>query len=155
MRQKRQKQDIAVSRGRPQAAWVRVYTACTVLLGVWLLLTGISGGGAAKNPYVKDQAKTSTALRVHLEQTLSRPAPAKRLFVEGYFMRTAIAAHEVLGAAAAGLDTSAGLERARTFADSLVARQLPHGYWPIGYATSWLADMGAALGVFVALEPHV
>ncbi len=155
MRRKRQKQDIAAPRGKRQDAWFRACTACAVLLGLWLLFHGISEAGAPKNPYVKDQAKTSTALRVHFEQTLARPAPAKRLFVEGYFMRAAVAAHEVLGAAAAGLDTGAGLERARTFADSLVARQLPHGYWPIGYATSWLADMGAALGVFVALEPHV
>lgn len=104
---------------------------------------------AERNPYVRDVDEARKALTTLSQRTLSRPTRATRLFVEGYYMRSLVAASEVLQP-----DPPAGVELALAFADSLVSKQMPHGYWTIGYGTSWLADMGAALGIFPALEGH-
>jgi hypothetical protein len=130
-----------VNRSRNSLAFVLVVAAA---LGL-----GAVTGAAERNPYVRDVDEARKALAILSQRTLSRPGRAKRLFVEGYFMRSLVAAIEALPA-----DPPAGIGPALAFADSLVAQQMPHGYWSIGYGTSWLADMGAALGIFPALESH-
>jgi hypothetical protein len=117
------------------------------------------GSPALRSPYVRDLAAARAALDELTQHTLARPRRAERLFVEGYFMRSLVAAHDVLGPAGTGaIDAAAArrlLEPAIAFAETLVVHQNEHGYWDIAYASSWLADMGAALGLFQALEPHV
>jgi len=120
-----------------------------VLAGTPCLPEGPRAGSAERNPYVRDTQSARKALATLTQRTLARPGPSRRLFVEGYFMRSLVAAEEFLQPPA-----RPGVARALAFADSLVAQQLPHGYWKIGYGTSWLADMGAALGIFHALEPY-
>ena len=106
-----------------------------------------------------DPEAARTALRVLCAHTLARPPGPRRLFVEGYFMRSLVAAHPLLqpkaGEAADGYDARAGLARAIDWADELIATQDTLGYWPTGYGAVFLADMAAALGLFPALEPHV
>ena len=126
-----------------------VAALCILAVGVW---------ADSRNPYLRDPAKAETALRAWSTGTLARPAPAAKLFVEGYFMRGLVAAQSVPMQSQSdgeGVGGASGVARATAFADSLVAQQQHHGFWSIGYATSWLADMGAALGVFHALEAHV
>jgi hypothetical protein len=102
-----------------------------------------------------NQAAARAALRDHARSILDRPAPAKRLFVEGYFARTLVAAHEVFaGSRADSALALAALAGGFAFAESLVGAQRDTGYWRLGYDTGWVADMGAALGIFAALEPH-
>jgi hypothetical protein len=91
--------------------------------------------------------------------TLARPRPDPRLFVEAYFMRGFVAAYEAL----AGHDSEAPawfardslLSRALAFADRLVETQSPLGYWPLGYPRVYFADIGAAVGLFAALDPYI
>jgi hypothetical protein len=91
--------------------------------------------------------------------TLARPSPAKRLFVEGYLVRSLVAAGEVLQEHPRnGRDSvlaRAALERAIDWADTLAAHQDQYGFWHIGYGAGWTADMAAAAALFAAIEPHV
>jgi hypothetical protein len=118
-------------------------------------------GAPASSPgrYSADPRQSRDALRLLCAHTLARPAGPRSLFVEGYFMRTLLAAHAISdslpGEVPTWFDSHAGLERARAFADQLVATQDAHGYWPLGYGAVYIADMGAALGLLPALEPHV
>jgi len=110
----------------------------------------------AWQPDSHTRATARDALRAHTQWILSRPHPAERLFVEGYFARSLVAAHDVLGAAGADSTLArAALRRATAFADSLVTSQRADGYWSIGYGSGWVADMGASLAIFAALEPYV
>lgn len=99
------------------------------------------------------------ALRIWSAHTIERPRRAARLFVEGYFMRTLVAAHEALQPYAseddAWLDTRLGIEAAIAYGDTMLARQNKFSQWPLGYAAVWYADMGAAVALFPALEPYV
>jgi hypothetical protein len=81
------------------------------------------------------------------------------LFVEGYFHRSLLAAHEALGSppprGEAWVDPAAALGRAVAFGDSLVGAQSFRGHWKTGYRADWWADMGAAAAIFAGLEAHV
>ena len=99
--------------------------------------------------YVRDVDSARVSLDTLTRATLARPERSSRLFVEGYFMRSLVASSEVLGT-----EEGPAISRAIAFADTLVAQQMPNGYWSIGYGSAWLADMGAALGIFHALEEH-
>jgi len=119
----------------------------------------------ARGSYAIEPARVADALELLCEQTLARPEPSKKLFIEGYFMRTLVAAHEALrsaGGAAEPLvgrhrtvDTSRGLTQAVGFADWMLRGQDARGYWPLGYKAIYVADMAAVVGLFTALEQHV
>src|SRR5262245_45354695 len=133
-----------------------------------------AGGDAARERkpdlasavYVRDRKSATHALQVVTAHTLARPVRAKRLFVEGYFMRSLVAAQAALGDADAvlagapgqpadSLDVRRGVDMAIAFADSLVTRQDKFGYWPIGYPAVFIADMASAVELFAAIEPFV
>lgn len=109
-------------------------------------------------PYGLDPAAARSALRVLCAHTLARPPGPRRLFVEGYFMRSQVLAHAIFDSLPREnpewFDSGAGLARALDWADTLVASQDTTGYWATGYGAVFLADMAAALGVFPALEPY-
>ncbi len=144
------------------------------LLGVVLLLGCLGCGGgdpgadrsqaaapatsapapAAPAPYAVNVVGARKALRTLTAATLARRQRSQRLFVEGYYLRSIVAAHEAL-VPADSLDTQAGIRLAVAFADGLVRRQDDDGYWYIGYDAAWLADIAATLGLFRVLEAHV
>jgi hypothetical protein len=107
--------------------------------------------------YCNDPAAARRALEVLCAHASERPARVPQLFIEGYTMRALVAAD-----ALADLHFRTGREGERprrndpiAWADSLALRQNDCGYWPLGYGEGWTADMAAALGLFVALEPYV
>ena len=132
----------------------------------------------AQGRYAADPGRAAAALELLCEHTLARPETSIRLFIEGYFMRSLVAGHEVLRglpsvadvaamprrkdtratlppAGARLLDTQQGLTRAITFADWMLTGQDSAGYWPLGYKAVYVADMAAVTGLFAALVPHV
>jgi tetratricopeptide (TPR) repeat protein len=128
---------------------MRAKIACILVLAIaGCGRTRVPGSNFTAAPS-QDQAAATAALDAMAEHILAHPQPASRLFVEGYRMRTLVAAHELGVAHATG-----GLEAALRFADSLVTQQRDDGYWHIGYDTGWVADMAAALAIFGTLEPH-
>jgi hypothetical protein len=110
----------------------------------------------AAGRYGIDTLAARAALRVLGAHTLYRPRRAQRLFVEGYFMRSLVAAHSILGTdGGEWFDTRAGLARAIEYADTLAATQTFIGFWTVGYGARYFADMAAAVALFPALEPYV
>ncbi len=70
------------------------------------------------------------------------------IFIGGYYMRTLVAAYEILG-------DRRYLDTAIAYGDYLLKRQMPSGYWATGYGTVYFADTGSALGLLVVLYKHV
>jgi hypothetical protein len=91
--------------------------------------------------------------------TLARPPGARRLFVEGYFMRTLVAAQDICDSlpheTPEWFDAPACRDAALSWADGLVTSQDKFGYWPLGYGAVYIADMAAALALFPALGRDV
>jgi hypothetical protein len=122
---------------------------------------GAAKGGtpAAVERAVPEVRGARAALRRLAEQTLARPQPATRLFVEAYFQRSLAATHDVLLDTRCSAQDSAlarrALASAVAFADTFAACQTAQGYWRLGYDRGWIADMAAAAGIFVAVAPHV
>jgi len=112
----------------------------------------------ARGRYCDTPAKARESVVALATHTLERPKRARRLFVEAYFMRSLIAAHEVVQLADPGtreaFDSRRCIERAIAFADTMVLLQDKRGYWPLGYPAVFYADMGAAVGLFPAIEPY-
>jgi hypothetical protein len=97
------------------------------------------------------------ALRLWTQHLLARPVMSQRLFIEGYFMRGLIAAHEALPwapVADAPLDTPVGLQRAAGFAEWMLSGQTELGYWPLGYRAVYVADMAAVIALYAELGPY-
>lgn len=72
----------------------------------------------------------------------------KYIFIGGYYMRDLVAGYQIFG-------ERRYLDVAIAYADSLLAKQSPRGYWQTGYSRLYLADTGSALGLFIALYDHV
>jgi hypothetical protein len=113
----------------------------------------------ARARYSLDSRAARDALRTMCAHTLARPRPDPRLFVEAYFMRGFVAAYEALAGheseAPAWFDRDSLLSHAIAFADRMVETQSPLGYWSLGYPAVYFADLGAAVGLFAALDPHI
>ncbi len=115
---------------------------------------------APRGRYALDTRLAAAALELWAAHTLDRPEVSKRLFIEGYFLRGLVAAHDVLaprpGAAPRrrSADTEHGVLQALSFADWMLSGQDADGYWPLGYKAVYIADMAAVVGLFSALEPH-
>lgn len=70
------------------------------------------------------------------------------IFVGGYCMRDLVAGYRIFGEKRY-LDTAIG------YADRLLKKQSPRGYWQTGYGRLYLADTASALGLFIVLYEHV
>ena len=120
---------------------------------VGLLLSSLSAPARAwaggDNPFCSDAGCTET--RALLKQTcdyiVANKATVPTIYVGGYYMRTLVAGHEILG-------DQRYLDTALAYSDSLLGKQMPNGFWPTGYGSVYLADTGSALGLFIALYKH-
>ena len=72
--------------------------------------------------YAMDPSRSASALELLCSQTLQRPAPSIRLFIEGYYMRTLVLAHGVDELVALSEGTS--LLNAKAQREGLVLRPL-------------------------------
>ena len=73
---------------------------------------------------------------------------ARTIFTNGYYMRTLVAGYRIFG-------ERRYLDAAVRYADLLLEKQSPRGYWATGYGNIYLADTGSALGLFAVLHRHV
>lgn len=127
---------------------------CVSTLCLLLLLPVLSSAAAApsvrKNPFCKnsDCAQTRQLLRQLCNYIVKEKSNFPVIFVGGYYMRTLVAGYEIFG-------DRQYLDTATAYADSLLKKQMPNGFWPSGYGTVWLADTGSALGLFITLYNHV
>jgi hypothetical protein len=133
--------------------WMRALLV-TLLLGMPLAIA-LPLVAKEKQLYTRSPAAMHAALFEIAQHITERGAPAQRLFVESYFMRSLIAAHEAVGDEVEPEVAHAWLRQAVAFGDSLLLIQNDDGYLPIGYPAGYLADMAAALCVFPVLEPYV
>ncbi|MGH7946379.1 MAG: hypothetical protein ACREF9_15420 [Opitutaceae bacterium] len=79
---------------------------------------------------------------------MAEKADFRTIFIGGYYMRTLVAGSRIL-------EDHRYLDTAIAYADSLLTRQSPRGYWGTGYGNVYLADTGSALGLFIVLHKHV
>lgn len=70
------------------------------------------------------------------------------IFIGGYYMRDLVAGYEIFG-------EKRYLDIAIDYADRLLEKQAPRGYWQTGYSRLYLADTGSAVGLFIVLYDHV
>jgi hypothetical protein len=98
--------------------------------------------------FVEDEVASKQALRQLSDYILAEKKDFPIIFIGGYYMRTLVAASRILG-------EPRYLEAAIDYADKLLAKQSPRGYWGTGYGDIFLADTGSALGLFIVLHKHV
>ncbi len=70
------------------------------------------------------------------------------IYIGGYYMRTLVAGYQIF-------HDPRYLATAVAYSHYLLRRQMPNGFWATGYGPVYLADTGSALGLLVALYPHV
>lgn len=119
-----------------------------ILLGCSGCLMAKAAETSPANLFVVDRDASKLALRQLCDHIVAEKSDFKVIFVGGYYMRTLVAASEIL-------DEPAYLEAAIRWADLLLERQTPSGYWDTGYGTVFLADTSSALGLLMTLRPHV
>jgi hypothetical protein len=92
--------------------------------------------------------KTRELLKNLCDYIVKEKASFPAIYVGGYYMRTLVAGYEIFG-------NKQYLDTALAYGDSLLARQMPNGFWGTGYGPVYMADTGSALGLFVVLYKHV
>jgi hypothetical protein len=95
-----------------------------------------------------DCTKTRQTFRQICDFIVKKRASYPTIFVAGYYMRDLVDGYEIFG-------DRKYLDTAIAYGDSLLKKQLASGFWPTGYGPIFLADTGSALGLLIALYPHV
>lgn len=125
---------------------------CVILLCLLLLFPLFSPAASRgqASPFCADAGcqQTRQYLKQLCEYIVKKKSNFPAIFVGGYYMRTLVAGYEIFG-------DQRYLKTAIAYADSLLERQMPNGFWPTGYGPVYLADTGSALGLFIALYHHV
>ena len=105
---------------------------------------------AQASPFCSDSGcrQSRRLLRQMCDYIVKEKSHEPVIFIGGYYMRTLVAGYEIFG-------NRQYLNTAVAYADSLLKKQMPNGFWPSGYGTVYLADTGSALGLFIALYNHV
>lgn len=120
----------------------------------WLLVFAVAGPLACSaaqppsSPLCSDCAATRLAFRRLCDYIVTEKADFPAIFVGGYYMRALVAGSEIFG-------ERRYLQTAEAYADKLLAKQSPKGYWATGYGNIYLADTGSALGLLAVLYKHV
>lgn len=123
-----------------------------IVFGLLLLfpLRSPAASTAEQNPFCAKAncQQTRQLLRQLCDYIVANKSDFPVIFVGGYYMRTLVAGYEIFG-------DQRYLETATTYADTLLKKQMPSGFWSTGYGAVYLADTGSALGLFIALYNHV
>ena len=122
-------------------------SSCMLLLFPVLLLAAPAPGGT---PFCADSGCTQTRelFKQLCDYILKEKTAFPITYVAGYYMRTLVAGYEILG-------EQRYLDAAVRYADGLLKRQNPQGYWLTGYGGIELADTACALDLFSVLYKHV
>lgn len=113
-----------------------------------LSVSALFGSSAPAPVFIDDAVAGKTALRELCDHIVAEKKDFPIIFIGGYYMRTLVAASQIL-------DEPRYLEAAIAYADFLLEKQSPRGYWGTGYGDIFLADTGSALGLFIVLSKHV
>lgn len=125
---------------------------CACILCLLLLFPALSSAASTvqKDPFCAGTGCRQT--RQYLKQLCNYIVKKKShfpvIFVGGYYMRTLVAGYDIFG-------DQRYLNTAIAYADYLLKKQMPNGFWASGYGTVYLADTGSALGLFITLYHHV
>jgi hypothetical protein len=114
-------------------------------------LLGLSWLAASARPadtYCHDVKATTAIFRNLCDYIAVEKRDNPIMFRGAYYMRTLVAGYEIFG-------ERRYLDIAKAYADKLLERQLPTGYWPAGYGAIYLADTASAIGLFIARDRHV
>jgi hypothetical protein len=124
----------------------------SVAFSLVLLSSSILSAGPAKrrNPFCagKDCVQTRELLKNLCDYIVKNKAAYPTIYIGGYYMRDLVDGYEIFG-------DRRYLNTAIAYGDYLLKRQMPNGFWASGYGTVYLADTGSALGLLIALYPHV
>jgi len=120
------------------------------LLPVGLLASPLPSAAPPKeaSPFCSDSEATRRFLKELCDFISKEKQDVPTIFIGGYYMRTLVAGYEIFG-------ERRYLDVAIAYADNLLKKQSPRGYWGTGYGNIYLADTGSALGLFLVLSKHV
>lgn len=124
-----------------------------VIAGIILILVPlftISASAQSASPFcsVSNCAPTRKTFKDICDFIVKERSRHATIYVGGYYMRDLVAGYEIFG-------DRQYLDTAIAYADFLLEKQMPNGFWATGYGPVYLADTGSALGLFIALYKHV
>jgi hypothetical protein len=117
-------------------------------LSCLLALTVLFAGRVTASSFCSDEQKTRECFHQLCDYIVKEKTNVPVIFTGGYYMRDLAAGYEIFG-------DKRYLDAAVAYADSLLDKQSPRGYWRTGYGKLYLADTASALGLFIVLYPHV
>jgi hypothetical protein len=122
----------------------------TLFMGILLTLAFSTLPLRARSPFCSDSGCTATRQFFHqlCDYIVQNRSDVPKIYTGGYYMRTLVAGYEIFG-------EERYLGAAITYADGLLNKQSPRGYWGTGYGDIFLADTGSAVGLFIQLYKHV
>ena len=100
------------------------------------------------SPFCSDTKATRDYFRAFCDYVAANKTNVQIIFIGGYYMRDLVAGYEIFG-------EKRYLDTAVAYADGLLEKQSPRGYWQTGYNRLYLADTASALGLFIVLHNHV
>jgi len=104
--------------------------------------------GLGASPFCSDTKATREYFHQFCDYVTTNKANVRVIFTGGYYMRDLVAGYKLFG-------DRRYLETAIAYADGLLGKQSPRGYWNSGYSRLYLADTASALGLFIVLYDHV
>jgi hypothetical protein len=118
----------------------------TVCMGI----THSVAGAQRPTPFctASNCVKTRELLKNLCDFIVKNKATYPTVYIGGYYMRTLVAGYEIFG-------DKQYLNAAVAYADYLLGRQMPNGFWRTGYGPVYMADTGSALGLMIVLNKHV
>ena len=126
-------------KGRQDALVRNLVTALAALLSANNLLA---------SPFCSDSAATRAYFHAFCDYVAANKTNVPVIFTGGYYMRDLVAGYKIFG-------DKRYLATAVAYADGLLEKQSPRGYWQSGYSRLYLADTASALGLFIVLCEHV
>ena len=128
----------------------RRHSITAVLLLLFVPLCSTAALAQHASPFCSDAncVKTRATLKDICDLIVKEKSNYPTIYIAGYYMRTLVAGYEIFG-------NRQYLDTAIAYADSLLARQMPNGFWQTGYGPVYMADTGSALGLFIVLYKHV
>lgn len=101
-----------------------------------------------QSPFCTDYNATKQSFKNLCDFINKEKSNQEYIYVGAYYMRSLVAGYKIFG-------NQEYLDTAIEYADYLLEKQSPKGYWATGYGDIYLADTGSALGLFIVLYKYV